>query len=131
MPHLAPPDPAPTVAVPDQGGTPADPADFADALAARLAEALTGAARAAAGPPPLAVGLKTAARMLGIGKTNLETLTAAGKAPAPIRISDGRNVYRTADLAEWVRLGCPDRAEFEARTGCADPVKSRRRTKPR
>ena len=93
-----------------------DPAaDLAGLLARAVADGLKPLADVAADPDPLTVRPKVAARMLGIARKTLDTLNNAGKTPAPLRIG-GSVVYRTADLAEWVRLGCPDRAEYEART---------------
>jgi hypothetical protein len=39
---------------------------------------------------------------------------AAGRLPAALRIG-GSKRWRYADIAEWVELGCPSRADFEAR----------------
>jgi hypothetical protein len=38
---------------------------------------------------------------------------AAGRLPAALRIG-GSKRWRYADIALWVGLGCPPRAEFEA-----------------
>ncbi len=40
-------------------------------------------------------------------------LATMSRLPAPVRIS--RSVrWRASDISEYIRLGCPDRAEFEA-----------------
>ena len=96
---------------------------MAEALAP-LADRLTAPAK----PPPLVLRRPVAAEFLGIGATTLDTLNNAGKTPAPVRIG-GTVAYRTADLAEWVRLGCPDRAEFEARTAELTVPARRRRSR--
>ena len=70
------------------------------------------------GPPPLTVGRKEAADLLSIGLTLLDTMDAAGKLPAAVRIGT-RKLWRTDDLVNWVRLGCPNRKRFDALT--ADP----------
>ncbi|MEM9703689.1 MAG: hypothetical protein AAF907_14720 [Planctomycetota bacterium] len=78
---------------------------------------------------PLAVGREDAARMLGIGTTLLDTQDAAGKLPEAVFIG-ARKLWRTADLSEWLRLGCPDRREFAERTADGSkngPAKRRRR----
>ena len=96
--------------------TPAAPPPTADlaALAPPLAAVLAAAvADALAKPRPLTVGRADAAALVGIGVTTFDRLDAAGKTPAAVWVG-GRKVYRTADLAEWVRLGCPDRRTFDA-----------------
>jgi hypothetical protein len=41
-------------------------------------------------------------------------MVAAGKTPAPIKLSGGCVRFRADLLREWVHLGCPDRWTFEA-----------------
>lgn len=56
---------------------------------------------------------KRTAAELGISRRKLWTMNATGQLPAPVRM--GRSVrWRTADITEWVRLGCPSREVFEA-----------------
>ena len=99
----------------------ADAAALADALRAALAPALADLAAAVAAPAPLLARRKDAARLLGIGTTLLDTLDAAGRLPAPIRVG-GAKAYRRADLARWTELGCPDRERFEVLTAAdAEP----------
>lgn len=51
---------------------------------------------------------------LALSTRQVWRLLAAGKLPAPVRI--GRSVrFRVCDVDDWVRLGCPDRHEFERR----------------
>jgi predicted DNA-binding transcriptional regulator AlpA len=38
---------------------------------------------------------------------------AAGRLPAALRIG-GSKRWRYSDIAEWVELGCPSRADFDA-----------------
>ena len=75
--------------------------------------------------PPLLVGRRDAAAAAGVSVKLFDRLDAAGKTPAAVRVG-GRKLYRTADLAAWVALGCPDRREFEARTAGPRPGAPRR-----
>ena len=62
---------------------------------------------------PLAVNAPEAARLVGVCRSTWMKMRAADQVPAPIRL--GRCVrWRVADLEEWVRLGCPNREQFEA-----------------
>ncbi|MEM1062867.1 MAG: helix-turn-helix domain-containing protein, partial [Planctomycetota bacterium] len=56
-----------------------------------------------------------AAATLGVAVETFDRQRRAGKTPAPVKIG-GRLLFRRADLDAWVGMGCPDRAEFEART---------------
>jgi predicted DNA-binding transcriptional regulator AlpA len=59
---------------------------------------------------------KKTAEELGISRRKLWTMNSMGQLPAPIRL--GRSVrWRTDDITEWVRLGCPSREVFEATKG--------------
>ena len=78
-----------------------------------------------AAAPPLLVGRRDAAAAAGVSVKLFDRLDAAGKTPAAVRVG-GRKLYRTADLAAWVALGCPDRREFDARTGDPRSGESRR-----
>lgn len=62
---------------------------------------------------PLAVGIDEAAAMLGIGRTLLHELDAAGKLPAPLKLG-GRIVWRVAELRAWMAAGAPDRERWES-----------------
>lgn len=64
--------------------------------------------------PPLLVRRRAAARLCGLSVSAWDRLHAAGRVPAPIRLS-GALCWRVAELAEWVDAGCPPRAEWEAR----------------
>ena len=103
---------------PDRPATspPFDPSAVAAAMRDALAPLL---ADLTAASVPLTVGREGAAKLLGIGTTLLDTQDAAGKLPAPVHIGT-RKLYRTADLARWTELGCPDRETFAMLT--ADPV---------
>ncbi|QDT15731.1 hypothetical protein CA12_18230 [Alienimonas californiensis] len=54
----------------------------------------------------------------GVSAKLFDRMDAAGKTPAAVWVG-GRKLYRTADLAAWVAMGCPDRREFEARVAAA------------
>ncbi|MGE8128856.1 helix-turn-helix transcriptional regulator [Methylobacterium sp. NPDC080182] len=50
---------------------------------------------------------REAARILGVGLTTLRKITAEGRLPEPVRISDRRVGYRPADLDEFMRPSAP------------------------
>jgi predicted DNA-binding transcriptional regulator AlpA len=68
-----------------------------------------------AGVPPILVDARRAAAMLGIGLRTLRTMDAAGRLPAPVRLSPGCVRWRLAELRDWTEAGCPDRETWEAR----------------
>jgi predicted DNA-binding transcriptional regulator AlpA len=61
------------------------------------------------------VDAKHAAALLGVGLRTLRTMDAAGRLPAPVRLSPGCVRWRLADLHDWAEAGCPDRETWEAR----------------
>src|SRR5262249_46051056 len=63
---------------------------------------------------PLLLGAAQAAALCGVSRPSWWRLHAAHKIPAPVRVGH-RTLWRRSDLVEWIRLGCPDRAEFQAR----------------
>jgi len=63
---------------------------------------------------PILVSAKTGAPMIDVSLSTFQRFDAAGKIPAPIRLTDGTVRWRVFDLQEWSRLGCPNRKEFEA-----------------
>jgi predicted DNA-binding transcriptional regulator AlpA len=69
---------------------------------------------APAAEPPLLMPDHEAARLCGISRATWHRLKARKKVPAPVKLG-GRTLYRRADVELWVRLGCPDRRELEAR----------------
>lgn len=77
---------------------------------------------------PLLISREDAAAMLGVAVETFDRQRRAGKTPAPVRIG-GRLLFRRADLDAWVAMGCPDRAEFDARTdaGTSEKPSPRRR----
>ncbi len=63
---------------------------------------------------PLLVSIRDLTRLLARSEIALHRDDAAGRLPKPIRLG-GSKRWRLADVQEWVRLGCPSRAEYEAR----------------
>ena len=64
---------------------------------------------------PILVDARRAAAMLGVGLRTLRTMDAAGRLPAPVRLSPGCVRWRLAELRDWTEAGAPDRATWEAR----------------
>jgi predicted DNA-binding transcriptional regulator AlpA len=61
----------------------------------------------------LLVGIEDLAAVLARSVASLHRDDAAGRLPAPLRIG-GSKRWRVSDITEWVELGCPSRADFEA-----------------
>ena len=74
----------------------------------------------ASGSTPLLVDARDAAQLCGVSPATWYRMAAAGRTPAPVRLSPGCVRYSRETLAEWVRLGCPPRKEFEARRAAAN-----------
>jgi predicted DNA-binding transcriptional regulator AlpA len=63
---------------------------------------------------PLLLTAKQAAATCGKSLRTWRTWDSAGWIPKPVRI--GRStLWRADELREWVKAGCPRRAEWEAR----------------
>lgn len=58
---------------------------------------------------PILVDARRAAALIGVGLRTLRTMDAAGKMPAPVRLSHGCVRWRLAELLDWAEAGCPDR----------------------
>ncbi len=68
---------------------------------------------------PLLVDVKTLARMLSTSVRSVWRMNSGGKVPLSVRV--GRSVrWNVATIREWIELGCPDRATFEARRRAVD-----------
>ncbi len=52
-----------------------------------------------------------AAAYLGLGRSTLDRLNAAGLVPQPVRLG-GALAWSRAELAAWAKRGCPPRAEW-------------------
>lgn len=59
--------------------------------------------------PPLMIDAKQAAALISVSPATWHRMVAAGKTPAPIKLSGGCVRWRTADLQSWIDAGCPDR----------------------
>lgn len=62
----------------------------------------------------LLIDRKQAAAWAAVSVATWDRMTAAGKTPKPIRLSNGCVRWRTTDLRAWVEAGCPDRFAFES-----------------
>jgi excisionase family DNA binding protein len=57
---------------------------------------------------PYAMGVDEAAEYCGIGRNTLLRLVGAGRAPAPVKISEKRRVWLRPNLERWLdRLASP------------------------
>jgi predicted DNA-binding transcriptional regulator AlpA len=63
--------------------------------------------------PRLAVDARRLARLLSSGVRTIRTWDAAGKLPAPVRIS-GRTLWVLPEVLSWLKAGAPDRQRWEA-----------------
>ena len=57
--------------------------------------------------------VKQLKKVMGLSERTLWRLNDSGKLPVPIRIGNSVR-WRQGDIETWIRLGCPDRATFEA-----------------
>lgn len=64
----------------------------------------------------LLLSAKQAAMLCGMSLATWHRKNAAGLVPAPVRLGPGCVRWSRRSLAEWVRLGCPNRKTFEALT---------------
>lgn len=61
--------------------------------------------------PPGLLRREAAARYCGAGVSTWDRWAAAGLTPAPVRVG-GAVLWSRAELAEWCRHRCPDRATW-------------------
>jgi predicted DNA-binding transcriptional regulator AlpA len=66
-------------------------------------------------PESLVVSAAHAGALSGVSEATWWRLHAAAKVPASIKVGH-RTLWRRSDVEKWIELGCPNRAEFEART---------------
>lgn len=85
-----------------------------DTAPAQPAEAARPMSSAAAVEPVL-LAARQAAALCGVSVATWHRMTAAGRCPAPLRLSPGCVRWRRPELLEWVEAGCPGRREWEAR----------------
>jgi predicted DNA-binding transcriptional regulator AlpA len=64
---------------------------------------------------PLLLAARQAAQLCGVSPATWWRWHAAGRCPAPLRLSPGCVRWRAEELRAWVRAGCPPRREWEAR----------------
>jgi prophage regulatory protein len=64
--------------------------------------------------PALLLRARQAAQVSGVSLATWHRLVAAGRTPAPVRLSAGCVRWRAEDLRQWIALGCPDRRAWEA-----------------
>jgi predicted DNA-binding transcriptional regulator AlpA len=57
---------------------------------------------------PLLLGTRKAAELCGVSPRTWTTHDACGKVPLAVRLGRSR-FWRTEELRDWVRAGCPDR----------------------
>ena len=76
--------------------------------------------------PRLGVRREDAAEMIGVSVPTWDRMAAGGKTPAALRVG-GCVVYSVRDLRMWMDMGCPDRAEFEARKAALATSKAGKR----
>jgi prophage regulatory protein len=77
------------------------------------------AARPAAGntpapAAPLLLSGRLAAALCGVSLATWHRWAAAGRCPAPLRLSPGCVRWRAQELAAWIAAACPDRRTWEA-----------------
>ncbi len=63
---------------------------------------------------PRLVNAAGAAHVCSVSKATWYRMDAAGKTPAPVRLSRGCVRWRISDLESWIAAGCPCRQEWEA-----------------
>jgi prophage regulatory protein len=66
-------------------------------------------------PPALLLAARQAAALCGVSLATWWRMDAAGRCPAPIRLSPGCVRWRRDELESWIQSGCPSRREWEAR----------------
>jgi prophage regulatory protein len=86
-----------------------------DAAVLRLADAAPPPPAPSPPPPPLLVTAREAAQLCGVSPATWHRMVAAGRTPAPVRISRRCVRWRSSELADWVQAGCPDRRSWLAR----------------
>jgi predicted DNA-binding transcriptional regulator AlpA len=69
-------------------------------------------------PRPLLLAIGDLAALVARSVPSLRRDDAAGRLPAAVRLG-GSKRWRRSDIDLWVALGCPSRAEFEARKKCS------------
>jgi predicted DNA-binding transcriptional regulator AlpA len=68
----------------------------------------------AATEPALLLSARQAAQLCGVSAATWHHMIAAGRAPAPVRLSPGCVRWRRTELVAWIEAGCPDRRAWAA-----------------
>lgn len=56
---------------------------------------------------------REASEIAAVSIATWDRMNAGGKTPEPIHLSRGCVRWRLDDVQLWIRLGCPDRQQFE------------------
>jgi predicted DNA-binding transcriptional regulator AlpA len=67
-----------------------------------------------AAEPALLLPAKQAAHLCGVSTATWHRMIAAGRVPAPLKLSPGCVRWSRETLLEWIRSGCKPRKEFES-----------------
>lgn len=52
--------------------------------------------------------------LLRLSRTTLQRMLAAGRLPAPLKLSKACSRWHREEIERWVRAGCPDRAAWDS-----------------
>jgi predicted DNA-binding transcriptional regulator AlpA len=63
---------------------------------------------------PLLVSARRAAALCGVSVATWHRWNAAGRCPAPLRVTPGSVRWRAEELREWIAAGCVPRREWDA-----------------
>lgn len=63
------------------------------------------------------------AQLIGLSTSSFDRMTAGGKTPKPVSLAGASVRFRSSDIAKWIALGCPDRAEYDALTAPSKGVR--------
>jgi predicted DNA-binding transcriptional regulator AlpA len=69
----------------------------------------------AAAVEPLLLSARQAAALCAVSLASWHRMNAAGRCPAPLRLSPGCVRWRAEELRDWIAAGCPARAQWQAR----------------
>ena len=81
--------------------------------------------------PERLIDKKTLARQLDVGLRTLEGMISAGRVPAPIKPAGRLLKWRAAEIDDWMRAGCPERASWQTMTQGTNQGERRRQPKGR
>ena len=56
---------------------------------------------------------KALGKMLSLSARTIWRLRSSGKMPEPVKVGGAIRWRLEADIKPWIRMGCPDRKEFE------------------